>query len=66
VLLNVHTDAGGAVTPESKVYDDLVRAIMDSPGVLMRIPVSLLACLMLAPSLLTAQNERSASKTSSP
>ncbi len=28
---NVHTDAGGAVTPESKVYDDLVRAIMTHP-----------------------------------
>ena len=28
---NVHTDTGGAVTPESKVYDDLVRAIMTHP-----------------------------------
>ena len=28
---NVHTDASGDVTPESKVYDDLVRAIMTHP-----------------------------------
>lgn len=28
---NVHTDATGDVTPESKVYDDLVRAIMTHP-----------------------------------
>ncbi|HEV8265370.1 MAG TPA: hypothetical protein VGQ06_10485 [Gemmatimonadales bacterium] len=28
---NVHTDANGEVTPESKVYDDLVRAIMTHP-----------------------------------
>jgi hypothetical protein len=28
---NVHTDAAGAVTPDSKVYDDLVRAIMTHP-----------------------------------
>lgn len=28
---NVHTDAGGAVTPESRVYDDLVKAIMTHP-----------------------------------
>ena len=28
---NVHTDAAGAVTPGSKVYDDLVRAIMTHP-----------------------------------
>lgn len=28
---NVHTDATGTVTPESKVYDDLVRAIMTHP-----------------------------------
>ena len=25
---NVHTDARGAVTPESKVFDDLVKAIL--------------------------------------
>ena len=28
---NVHTDASGAVTADSKVYDDLVRAIMTHP-----------------------------------
>jgi len=28
---NVHTDAGGKVTPESKVFDDLVRAILNHP-----------------------------------
>ncbi len=28
---NVHTDAGGKVTPESKVFDDLVRAILTHP-----------------------------------
>ncbi len=28
---NVHTDASGAVTPDSRVYDDLVRAIMTHP-----------------------------------
>ncbi len=28
---NVHTDASGAVTPDSKVFDDLVRAIMTHP-----------------------------------
>jgi len=28
---NVHTDDSGAVTPDSKVYDDLVRAIMTHP-----------------------------------
>jgi hypothetical protein len=28
---NVHTDANGDVTPESKVFDDLVRAIMTHP-----------------------------------
>jgi hypothetical protein len=28
---NVHTDAAGKVTPESKVFDDLVRAIMTHP-----------------------------------
>jgi len=28
---NVHTDASGAVTPDSKVYDDLVRAILTHP-----------------------------------
>ncbi len=28
---NVHTDASGVVTPESKVFDDLVRAIMTHP-----------------------------------
>jgi hypothetical protein len=28
---NVHTDAGGGVTPESKVFDDLVRAILTHP-----------------------------------
>jgi hypothetical protein len=28
---NVHTDESGAVTPDSKVYDDLVRAIMTHP-----------------------------------
>ena len=28
---NVHTDADGNVTPESKHFDDLVRAIMTHP-----------------------------------
>ena len=28
---NVHTDADGNVTPMSKVFDDLVRAIMTHP-----------------------------------
>jgi hypothetical protein len=28
---NVHTDESGAVTPASKAYDDLVRAIMTHP-----------------------------------
>lgn len=28
---NVHSDAGGGVTPESKVFDDLVRAILTHP-----------------------------------
>lgn len=28
---NVHTDAAGNVTPESKVFDDLVRAILTHP-----------------------------------
>jgi hypothetical protein len=28
---NVHTDAEGNVTPESKHFDDLVRAIMTHP-----------------------------------
>ena len=28
---NVHTDAAGNVTPDSKVFDDLVRAIMTHP-----------------------------------
>ena len=28
---NVHTDESSAVTPDSKVYDDLVRAIMTHP-----------------------------------
>jgi hypothetical protein len=28
---NVHTDARGDVTPESQVYDELVRAIMTHP-----------------------------------
>ncbi len=28
---NVHTDESGAVTPDSKVYDELVRAIMTHP-----------------------------------
>ncbi len=28
---NVHTDAGGAVTPESKVFDELVKAILTHP-----------------------------------
>ena len=28
---NVHTDATGAVTAESKVYDDLVKAILTHP-----------------------------------
>jgi len=28
---NVHTDASGAVKPESKVFDDLVKAILTHP-----------------------------------
>jgi len=28
---NVHTDASGAVKPESKVFDDLVQAILTHP-----------------------------------
>ncbi|MGH7569632.1 MAG: hypothetical protein ACREL9_11835 [Gemmatimonadales bacterium] len=28
---NVHTDAAGNVTPASKVFDDLVRAILTHP-----------------------------------
>jgi len=28
---NVHTDAAGNVTPESKHFDDLVRAILTHP-----------------------------------
>ena len=28
---NVHTDASGAVTAESKVFDDLVKAILTHP-----------------------------------
>jgi hypothetical protein len=28
---NVHTDAAGAVTPESQVFDDLVKAILTHP-----------------------------------
>lgn len=28
---NVHTDAAGAVTHESRVYDELVRAILTHP-----------------------------------
>lgn len=28
---NVHTDAEGNVTPESKLFDDLVRSIMTHP-----------------------------------
>ena len=28
---NVHTDANGAVKPESKVFDDLVKAILTHP-----------------------------------
>jgi hypothetical protein len=28
---NVHTDASGAVTPDSKVFDDLVKAILTHP-----------------------------------
>jgi len=28
---NVHTDADGGVTPESKVFDDLVKAILTHP-----------------------------------
>ncbi len=28
---NVHTDAAGAVTPESQLFDDLVRAILTHP-----------------------------------
>ena len=28
---NVHTDPSGTVTPESKVFDDLVKAILTHP-----------------------------------
>jgi len=28
---NVHTDASGAVKPESRVFDDLVKAILTHP-----------------------------------
>jgi len=28
---NVHTDASGVVTPESRVFDDLVKAILTHP-----------------------------------
>jgi hypothetical protein len=28
---NVHTDAGGAVTADSRVFDDLVKAILTHP-----------------------------------
>jgi hypothetical protein len=28
---NVHTDAAGAVSPESQVFDDLVKAILTHP-----------------------------------
>jgi hypothetical protein len=28
---NVHTDAAGGVTPESRVFDDLVKAILTHP-----------------------------------
>jgi hypothetical protein len=28
---NVHTDAAGNVTPESRVFDDLVKAILTHP-----------------------------------
>ncbi len=28
---NVHSDTGGAVTPESRVFDELVRAILTHP-----------------------------------
>ncbi|PYP01971.1 MAG: hypothetical protein DMD57_12485 [Gemmatimonadetes bacterium] len=28
---NVHTDASGTLTPESKVFDDLVKAILTHP-----------------------------------
>ena len=28
---NVHSDAGGGVTPESRIFDDLVRAILTHP-----------------------------------
>jgi hypothetical protein len=28
---NVHTDAGGAMTPESRLFDDLVKAILTHP-----------------------------------
>jgi len=28
---NVHTDAGGGVAPESKVFDDLVKTILTHP-----------------------------------
>ena len=29
---NVHSDADGKVTPESQLFDDLVRAILTHPG----------------------------------
>ena len=29
---NVHSDARGAVSPESRVFDDLVKAILTHPG----------------------------------
>ena len=28
---NVHSDAAGAVTPESRIFDDLVKAILTHP-----------------------------------
>jgi hypothetical protein len=28
---NVHTDASGTVSPESRVFDDLVKAILTHP-----------------------------------
>ena len=28
---NVHSDASGAVTPESRIFDDLVKAILTHP-----------------------------------
>jgi hypothetical protein len=28
---NVHSDASGGVTPESRIFDDLVRAILTHP-----------------------------------